>query len=65
MRQHKKRRQQHGSVWYWKQTGCWYVTPRGTKRRVPLFDEDGWRIRELENKQEAQGTLARVKLAGD
>jgi integrase len=60
----RTRRQPHGSAWYWKQTGCWYYTPRGTEQRVPLFDEDGNRIRGPENKQAAQLALARIKLAG-
>jgi len=49
----RTRRQPHGSAWYWKQTGCWYYTPRGTERRVSLFDEDGNRIRGPENKHAA------------
>src|SRR5580765_2998259 len=60
----RTRRQPHGSAWYWKQTGCWYYTPRGTEQRVSLFDEDGNRIRGPENKQAAQLALARIKLAG-
>jgi hypothetical protein len=35
----------------------------GTKKRVPLFDEDGQRIRGKDNKQFAQLALARVRLA--
>ena len=41
----KKRRQPHGSAWHWKQTDCWYYTLPGAKKRLPLFDEDGERIR--------------------
>lgn len=61
----KTRRQQHGSAWYWKQTDCWYYTLPGTKKRMPLFDEEGLRVRGLENKQAARLALARVRLAGD
>ena len=60
----RTRRQPHGSAWYWKQTGCWYYTPRGTEQRVSLFDEDGNRIRGPANKHAAQLALARIKLAG-
>lgn len=58
----RQRRQQHGSAWHWKQTNSWYYTPPSTKRRVPLFDDEGRRIRGVENKQAAQLALARVKL---
>lgn len=61
----KVRRQSHGSAWHWKQTDCWYYTLPGTKRRVPLLDEDGQRIRGLENKEAARLALARVRVAGD
>lgn len=61
----KSRRQSHGSAWHWKQTDCWYYTLPGTKRRVPLFDEEGNRIRGLENKQAARLALARVKISGE
>ena len=57
-----QRRQRHGSAWYWKQTDCWYYTPGGTKRRVPLLDGEGKRIRGLANKQAARLALARVRL---
>ena len=40
-RRRKKRRQSHGSAWHWKQTDSWYYTLPGTKKRVPLLDEDG------------------------
>lgn len=58
----KSRRQSHGAAWHWKQTDAWYYTLPGTRRRVPLFDEDGNRIRGLENKADAQRAMARVKL---
>jgi integrase len=61
----KKRRQSHGSAWHWKQTDSWYYTLSGTKRRIPLIDEDGVRIRGKENKEAARLALARVKLAGE
>jgi hypothetical protein len=38
-RMRKERRQQRGSAWHWKQTDSWYDTPPGTKKRIPLFDE--------------------------
>ena len=49
----------------WKQTDCWYYTLPGTKKRMPLFDEQGQRIRGLDNKEAAELALAQVKLAGD
>ncbi len=61
----KTRRQSHGSAWHWKQTDGWYYTLPGTKRRVPLLDEDGERIRGLDNKQAAKLALARVKVSGE
>jgi len=41
----KTRRQSHGTAWHWKQTDCWCYTLPGCKKRVPLFDEEGNRIR--------------------
>lgn len=64
MARKRTRRQQHGSAWHWAQTDCWYYTFPGTKKRVPLFDEDGNRVRGKLNKQAAQLALARIKLAG-
>ena len=61
----KQRRRSRGSAWHWRQTDGWYFTPPGTKRRVPLTDEDGKRIRGKENRQAAELALARVKVAGD
>jgi len=61
----KQRRQQHGSAWHWKQTDCWYYTLPSSKKRIPLFDEDGIRIRGKDNKDQARLALARVKLAGE
>ena len=62
-RKRKHRRQPHGSAWHWKQTGCWYYTMPGTKKRVPLFDEDGQRIRGESNKEAAELALAKEKLS--
>jgi integrase len=62
-RSRKRRRQAHGSAWHWKQTDCWYYTMPGTKKRVPLFDDGGQRIRGRENRQAAEMALARVKVA--
>lgn len=62
-RKRKVRRQSHGSAWYWKQTGSWYYTLPGTKKRVALFDEEGRRIRGKENKEAAEFALAKEKLA--
>lgn len=61
----RSRRQSHGSAWHWKQTDCWYYTKPGTRQRVPLFDEDGQRIRGKENREAARLALARVKLADE
>ena len=61
----RKRRRPRGSAWHWKQTDCWYYTPPGTTRRVPLVDEDGHRVRGPENRKAAELALARVKLAGE
>lgn len=58
----KTRRQSHGTAWHWKQTDSWYYTLPGTKKRISLFDEEGNRIRGLENKRLAQLALARIKL---
>ncbi len=58
----KTRRQSHGSAWHWRQTDCWYYTLPGTKKRVPLLDEEGVRIRGKENKEKARLALARVTL---
>jgi integrase len=63
-RPRKKRRQSHGSAWHWNQTDCWYYTLPGTKKRVALFDEQGNRIRGLENRDLAEQALARAKIAG-
>jgi integrase len=58
----RTRRQAHGSAWHWKQTDCWYYTLAGTKKRIPLFDDDGKRIRGIDQKKAAQLAMARVKL---
>ena len=59
----KKRRQPHGSARFWKQTGCWYYTRPGTKKRVPLFDENGERIRGKGSKEAAELALAKEKVS--
>ena len=59
----KQRRQQHGSAWHWKQTDCWYYTLPGTKKRMPLLDKHGQRIRGKANQEAAETALAKVKLA--
>ena len=59
-----QRRRPRGSAWHWKQTGCWYYTPPGTKNRLPLVDEDGQRIRGKDNRRAAELALARVKVSG-
>ena len=64
-RNRKQRRQQHGSAWHWKQTDCWYSTEPGTRKRVPLFDEQGERVRGTENKEAARLALARVNLVDE
>ncbi len=64
-RKTKQRRQSHGSAWHWKQTDCWYYTLPGTKKRIALFDDQGERIRGKENKEAAEISLAREKLAWD
>ena len=61
-RSSKKRRQSHGSAWHWKQTDCWYATLPGAKKRVPLWDEAGNRIRGKENREAAAIALARQRL---
>jgi integrase len=55
-----KRRRRHGSAWYWKQTESWYYTANG--ERLPLFDEEGKRVRGVGAKQAAGLALARVRL---
>ena len=64
-RNRKQRRQQHGSAWHWKQTDCWYYTLPGTKKRVPLFNEQGQRIHGKDNQEAAETALAKVKVATD
>jgi hypothetical protein len=64
-RTRKQRRNQHGSAWHWKQTDCWYYTLPGTKKRMPLFDEQGGRIRGKESQRAAEHALARVKVSGE
>lgn len=59
-----RRRRSRGRAWHWRQTGCWYYTPPGTKRRVRLMDEDGRPIRGKENGKAADLALARLKAAG-
>ena len=61
-RKRKARRQQHGSAWHWKQTNAWYYTLPGTKKRMPLFDDDGERIRGPANQEAAERALAKVKV---
>ena len=64
-RSRKQRRQQHGSAWHWKQTDSWYYTAPGTKRRMPLFDENRERIRGKSNQEAAETALAKVKVANE
>ena len=64
-RKRRQRRQPHGSAWHWKQTDSWYYTMPGTKKRVPLFDEDGQRIRGKSSKEAAELALARQRLSWD
>lgn len=61
-RKRMQRRQQHGSAWHWKQTDSWYYTLPGTKRRMPLFDDDGARIKGLTNRLAAERSLAKIKV---
>jgi integrase len=60
----KRRRRSKGAAWHWQQTDGWYYTPPGTKKRVPLFDERGQRIRGQDQKQAAELALARLKVNG-
>jgi integrase len=60
----KRRRRSKGTAWHWQQTDAWYYTPPGTKKRVPLFDERGQRIRGKDQKQAAELALARLKVDG-
>lgn len=60
----KHRRRSKGAAWHWQQTDAWYYTPPGTKKRVPLFDERGQRIRGKDQKPAAELALARVKVNG-
>jgi integrase len=59
----KQRRQSHGSAWHWKQTDSWYCTMPGTKKRVPLFDDQGHRIRGKEGREAAEMALAKLRLS--
>jgi hypothetical protein len=58
----RQRRQSHGSAWHWKQTDSWYCTIPGTKKRVPLFDDQGHRIRGKEGREAAEMALAKLRL---
>ena len=60
-----KRRRTRGSAWYWRQTDAWYYTPPSTKKRIPLTDEGGKRIRGKDNKKSAELALARIKADGN
>ena len=60
----KRERRRRGSAWHWRQTDGWYYTPPGTKRRVPLVDANGKRIRGTDNRQAAELAFARVKVSG-
>jgi len=62
-RSRKQRRQQHGSAWHWKQTDAWHYTLPGTKKRMPLFDDKGQRIRGTDNQEAAETALAKAKVA--
>jgi len=62
-RSRRQRRKQHGSAWHWKQTDCWYYTLPGTKKRMPLLDDRGQRIRGKENEEAAETALAKVTVA--
>ena len=64
-RRTKNRRQSHGSAWHWKQTDGWYYTLPGTRKRVPLRDDRGERIRGKDQKAAADIALARAKLASE
>ncbi len=64
-RPRKQRRNPHGSAWHWKQTDCWYYTLPGTKKRMPLFTEDGDRIRGRDNQEAAEHAFAHVKVSGE
>ena len=59
----RRKRGHRGAAWYWKQTDSWYYTPTGTRKRVPLLDERGLRIRGIQNKSAANLALARVRLS--
>jgi hypothetical protein len=64
-RPRRQRRKAHGSAWHWKQTDCWHYTLPGTKKRMPLFDERGERIRGKEHQEAADVALARAKAADE
>jgi hypothetical protein len=62
-RKRKHRRQPHGSAWHRRQTDCPCYTMPGTKKRVPLFGDDGQRIRGKENREADELALAKEKLS--
>jgi hypothetical protein len=64
-RPRKQRRRGHGSAWHWKQTDCWYYTLPGTKKRIPLFDENDDHIRGRNNQEAAEHALASVRASGE
>jgi hypothetical protein len=45
------RRHSRASAWHWRQTDRWYYTIPGGKKRAPLLDEDGARVRGKDNKE--------------
>lgn len=59
-----RRRRSKGLPWHWRQTDAWYYTPPGSKKRVPLFDVRGHRIRGKDQRQAAELALARLKVNG-
>jgi hypothetical protein len=63
-RRRKQRRGLHGGAWHWMQTDCRYHTLPGSKKRVPLFDDQGQRILGLNNCQLAERALAQPKVVG-
>jgi integrase len=60
-RTRKQRRQSQGSAWFWQQTNTWYFTEPGTRKRVPLYDAAGQRIRGREQQAQADEALAKLQ----
>ena len=61
----RKRRENRGSAWHWNQTNAWHYTLPGSKRRIPLYDDDGRRIKRGRKQEASRLALSRIRIADD